>query len=51
LGHSDNEYDIMYAYISPDHTSEMTYDELSRGDKGAIEDVIDLGDEEIYVRR
>jgi len=29
----------------------MTYDELSRGDKGAIEDVIDLGDEEIYVRK
>ena len=51
LGHSDNEYDIMYPYISSDHTSELTYDELSRGDKGAIEDVIDLGDEEIYVRK
>lgn len=51
LGHSDNEYDIMYPYISPDHTSKMTYDELSRGDRGAIEDVIDLGDEEIYVRK
>ena len=51
LGHSDNEYDIMYPYISPDHTSKMTYDELSQGDRGAIEDVIDLGDEEIYVRK
>ena len=51
LGHSNNEYDIMYPYISPNHTSEMTYDELSQGDEGAIEDVIDLGDEEIYVRR
>ena len=50
LGHSDNEYDIMYPYISTDHTSEMTYDELSQGDKGAIKDVITLGDEEIYVR-
>jgi predicted Zn-dependent protease len=51
LGHSENEYDIMYPYISDDHTADMNYDELSRGDKGAIEDVIDLGDEEIYVRR
>lgn len=51
LGHSDNEYDIMYPYISPHHTSEMTYDELSHGDKGAIKDVIALGDEEIYVMK
>jgi len=29
----------------------MTYDELSLGDKGAIKDVIALGDEEIYVRK
>ena len=49
LGHSDNEYDIMYPYISPEHTSEMNYDELSKGDKGAIKDVIALGDEEIFV--
>jgi predicted Zn-dependent protease len=51
LGHSENEYDIMYPYISTDHTSEMTYDELSRGDKGAIKDVIALGDKEIFVRK
>lgn len=51
LGHSENEYDIMYPYISSDHTSELTYDELSLGDKGAIKDVIDLGDEEIYVMK
>ena len=43
LGHSDNEKDIMYPYISPDHSTKMTYDELSRGDKEAIVDVIDLG--------
>ena len=42
LGHSENETDIMYPYISPDHTSKMTYDELSLGDKEAIKDVIDL---------
>jgi hypothetical protein len=51
LGHSDNEYDIMYPYISPEHTSEMNYDELSQGDKGAIKDVIALGDKEIFVRK
>ena len=49
LGHSDCESDIMYPYIDSDHTAEMTYDELSRGDKEAIEDVIDLGDNELYV--
>jgi len=51
LGHSDNEFDIMYPFINPDHTSTMNFDELSRGDKSAIEDVINLGDEEIYVRK
>lgn len=49
LGHSDCELDIMYPYIDSDHTAEMTYDELSRGDKEAIEDVIDLGENELYV--
>ncbi len=43
LGHSDSETDIMYPFISSDHSSEMKYDELSRGDKEAIVDVIDLG--------
>ncbi len=42
LGHSGNKKDLMYPYISSDHTSEMTYDELSKGDKLAIKDVIDL---------
>ena len=49
LGHSENENDLMYPYISPEHTSEMTYDELSKGDKLAIKDVIDLCFEEEYV--
>jgi len=49
LGHSDSESDIMYPYIDSDHSGKMTYDELSRGDKEAIEDVIDLGDNEQYV--
>ncbi len=41
----------MYPYIDSDHTSQMTYDELSRGDKAAVTDVIDLGDSELYVWR
>ncbi len=49
LGHSDNESDIMYPYIDPEHSGEMTYDELSRGDKEAVQDVIDLGNSEFYV--
>lgn len=49
LGHSDNENDIMYPYIDPEHSGEMTYDELSRGDKEALQDVIDLGNSELYV--
>jgi predicted Zn-dependent protease len=49
LGHSGSETDIMYPYISSDHSSKMTYDELSKGDKEAIKDVIDLGSDEQYV--
>ncbi len=49
LGHSDGEADIMYPYIDPDHSAEMTYDELSRGDEEAIQDVIDLGNSQLYV--
>ena len=50
LGHSDNESDIMYPFISPDHSPQMTYDELSSGDKEAVEDAIDLGIDQ-YVRK
>jgi len=49
LGHSKSENDIMYPYISSDHSSKMTHNELSRGDKEAIKDVIDLGNDENYV--
>lgn len=49
LGHSENENDLMYPYISPEHTSEMTYDELSKGDKLAVKDVIGLSFDEKYV--
>jgi hypothetical protein len=51
LGHSRNEFDIMYPYIDPDHTPLMNYDELSGGDRQAIEDVIDLGIKDQYVLR
>jgi len=49
LGHSNNKKDLMYPYISPDHTSELSYDELSTGDKLALKDVIDLCFDEKYV--
>ena len=35
--------------ISPEHTSEMNYDELSKGDKLAVKDVIGLSFDERYV--
>lgn len=49
LGHSENENDLMYPYISPEHTSEMNYDELSKGDKLAVKDVIGLSFDKKYV--
>jgi len=49
LGHSESQTDIMYPYISTDHSYKMTYDELSRGDQEAIKDAIDLGDDEQFV--
>ena len=51
LGHSDNKNDLMYPYISPDHTSDMTYDELSKGDKLAVKEVINLCFEDNYVSK
>jgi hypothetical protein len=49
LGHSKNKNDLMYPYISPDHIPEITYDELSKGDKLAIKDVMDLCFDDEYV--
>ncbi len=49
LGHSESDNDLMYPYISPEHTSEMNYDELSTGDKLAVKDVIGLSFNENYV--
>lgn len=49
LGHSNNEKDLMYPYISPNHIAEMTYDELSVGDKLAIKDAINLSFSDKYV--
>jgi hypothetical protein len=51
LGHSKTEFDIMYPYIHSDHSPQMNYDELSSGDREAIEDVIDLGRDDQYVLR
>jgi hypothetical protein len=43
LGHSDNENDIMYPYISPDSTPNMNFHDLSTGDISAIKSAVDLG--------
>jgi hypothetical protein len=51
LGHSDNETDIMFPYINPDSSSEMSFNDLSTGDVEAIKSVIDLGFEKRYTRR
>jgi Matrixin len=51
LGHSKNELDIMYPYISTKNTADMNYDELSKGDKEAIKDVIDLTNNKFFVLR
>jgi len=50
LGHSKNEFDIMYPYIDPDHSPQLHFDELSTGDCDAIEDAINLGWIEQYVQ-
>ena len=49
LGHSENELDIMYPYISAENIADMNYDELSNGDKEAVKDAIDLAEDELYV--
>jgi len=51
LGHSKNEKDLMYPYISSDHTPDMNYDELSIGDKLAIKTLLDLSYDKKYVLR
>jgi predicted Zn-dependent protease len=48
LGHSNNETDIMYPYINPDSSPEMSFRDLSTGDIDAIKSVIDLGVEKQY---
>jgi predicted Zn-dependent protease len=51
LGHSDNETDIMYPYINPDSSPEMSFKDLSTGDIEAIKSVIDLGFEKQYTSK
>jgi predicted Zn-dependent protease len=51
LGHSNNENDLMYPYIDSNHTSEMNYSELSKGDKEAVRSVINLGESYTYEER
>ena len=51
LGHSDNETDIMYPYINPDSSPEMSFNDLSTGDIEAIRSELDLGFEKQYTNK
>ena len=51
LGHSDNESDIMYPYISPDSSPDLNFKDLSTGDIGAIKSVTNLGFYNEYTRK
>lgn len=50
LAHSENEDDIMFPYMIPRYTAKQTYDELSRGDKKAIKEVLDYASRKNYIR-
>jgi len=49
LPHTTNEDDIMFPYMIPRHSAKQSYDELSRGDKKAIKEVIDYSTENKYM--
>lgn len=51
LPHTTNEEDIMFPYMIPDHSAKQSYDELSRGDKKAIKEVINAGTKKEYMYR
>jgi Matrixin len=49
LPHTTNEDDIMFPYMIPRHSAKQSYDELSRGDKKAIKEVIEAGTKKTYM--
>jgi len=49
LPHTENEEDIMFPYMIPGHSPKQSFDELSRGDKKAIKEVIDAGTKKNYL--
>ena len=52
LAHSENQEDIMFPYMIPRYSAKQSYDELSRGDKKAIKEVIDAGTKKnIYINK
>jgi predicted Zn-dependent protease len=51
LAHSQNEEDIMFPYLIPDHSEKKTFDELSPGDKKAIRKVIDVSEGKKYLMK
>lgn len=51
LAHSQNEEDIMFPYLIPPHSKKKNYDDLSRGDKKAIREVIDVSTGKKYLMK
>jgi predicted Zn-dependent protease len=51
MGHSDNEIDLMYPFISPGSNDTMSFIELSRGDIKAVQSLINLGFRKKYSNR
>jgi len=51
LAHSQNEEDIMFPYLIPEHSETKNYNELSSGDKKAIKEVIDVSAGKKYLMK
>ncbi len=51
LAHSQNEEDIMFPYLIPPHSEKKNYDDLSRGDKKAVKEVIDVSNGKKYLKK
>ena len=49
LAHSQNEEDIMFPYLIPPHSDKKNYNDLSRGDKKAIREAIDVSQGKKYI--
>jgi len=51
LAHSQNEEDIMFPYLITPHSEKKDYNDLSRGDKKAIREVIDVSEGKKFIAK